>query len=270
MNAPNGPPPFLATLNANQRAAAEHVSGPLLVIAGAGTGKTKTLAARVAALIQGGVIPGRILLLTFTRRAAGEMIRRAGQVVGESCGSGRLGRHVSCHRASAPPYVQPSARLEQRLCHHGSGRCRGLAPSDSHRFPIASRPDTISAEGHAAGHLLPLRQHQRALGTDAARALSLVLQDHQPDIKQVFQEYGRRKAERQLLDYDDLLLYWDQALRSPASRMPLPAAFSMCSSMNTRTPTRCRRRSLRKMWVRMQSATPPAHPTLSPDESGRG
>src|SRR5438128_12325427 len=83
--------PFLATLNANQRAAAEHVSGPLLVIAGAGTGKTKTLAARVASLIRGGVIPARILLLTFTRRAAGEMIRRAGQVVGESTAAGVWG-----------------------------------------------------------------------------------------------------------------------------------------------------------------------------------
>ena len=64
-----------AGLNAQQRAAAEHFSGPLLVIAGAGTGKTKTLAARVAALIQGGADSGRILLLTFTRRAAAEMLR---------------------------------------------------------------------------------------------------------------------------------------------------------------------------------------------------
>src|SRR5437773_2216185 len=81
-------PPFLAALNPQQRAAAEHASGSLLVIAGAGTGKTKTLAARVAALIRGGVVPSRILLLTFTRRAAAEMIRRAGQVVGESTAAG--------------------------------------------------------------------------------------------------------------------------------------------------------------------------------------
>jgi DNA helicase-2/ATP-dependent DNA helicase PcrA len=55
----------LEALNANQRAAAEHPAGPLLVIAGAGTGKTKTLAARVAALIRGGATPGGILLLNF-------------------------------------------------------------------------------------------------------------------------------------------------------------------------------------------------------------
>src|SRR5438876_8715093 len=84
-------PPFLAALNPQQRAAAEHVDGPLLVIAGAGTGKTKTLAARVAALIQAGVAPQRILLLTFTRRAAQEMLRRAGQVVGEGLVAGVWG-----------------------------------------------------------------------------------------------------------------------------------------------------------------------------------
>src|SRR5438034_3006942 len=82
---------FLATLNPQQRQAAEHVAGPLLVIAGAGSGKTKTLAARVAALIRNGVAPGSILLLTFTRRAANEMIRRAGQVVGTAAAAGVWG-----------------------------------------------------------------------------------------------------------------------------------------------------------------------------------
>src|SRR5919201_1156663 len=93
-------PDFLATLNAAQRAAAEHLAGPLLVIAGAGSGKTKTLAARVAALIGAGVPAERILLLTFTRRAAGEMIRRAGQVVGETVAAGVWGGtfHAVAHR----------------------------------------------------------------------------------------------------------------------------------------------------------------------------
>jgi superfamily I DNA/RNA helicase len=74
----------LESLNDEQRTAARHHSGPLLVIAGAGTGKTKSVAARVANLIAMGADPGRILLLTFTRRSAEEMIRRAGAVVGES------------------------------------------------------------------------------------------------------------------------------------------------------------------------------------------
>src|SRR5947209_11539263 len=91
---------FLATLNPAQRAAAEHVAGPLLVIAGAGSGKTKTLATRVAALIREGVAADAILLLTFTRRAANEMIRRAGHVVGEAAAAGVWGGtfHAVAHR----------------------------------------------------------------------------------------------------------------------------------------------------------------------------
>src|SRR5688500_14612995 len=67
---------LLAKLNDQQRAAACFAGGPLLIIAGAGTGKTNTLAHRVAHLIDTGVSPSRILLLTFTRRAAAEMLKR--------------------------------------------------------------------------------------------------------------------------------------------------------------------------------------------------
>ena len=63
----------LARLNPQQRQAATHGEGPLLIVAGAGTGKTATLVHRVAWLISQGVTPGRILLLTFTRRAAAEI-----------------------------------------------------------------------------------------------------------------------------------------------------------------------------------------------------
>ncbi|MDP9185496.1 MAG: UvrD-helicase domain-containing protein, partial [Actinomycetota bacterium] len=69
-------------LNPQQRAAATHGDGPLLIVAGAGTGKTTTLAARVSHLLARGVRPERILLLTFTRRAAGEMLSRAERLVG--------------------------------------------------------------------------------------------------------------------------------------------------------------------------------------------
>src|SRR6185295_16828426 len=69
-------------LNAEQTAAATFGDGPLLIIAGAGTGKTRTLIHRVAHLIDRGVSPERILLLTFTRRAAQEMLSRAERLVG--------------------------------------------------------------------------------------------------------------------------------------------------------------------------------------------
>ena len=77
--------PFGA-LNEQQRAAVEHDGGPLLVIAGAGSGKTMTLAARVARLVLEGADPQRILMLTFSRRAAQEMQRRVGRVLHRALG----------------------------------------------------------------------------------------------------------------------------------------------------------------------------------------
>src|SRR5437016_1918823 len=71
-------------LNAAQRAAACHGDGALLILAGAGTGKTNTLAHRVAHLVLGGASPQRILLLTFSRRAALEMTRRTQRVLVEA------------------------------------------------------------------------------------------------------------------------------------------------------------------------------------------
>src|SRR5690349_7924624 len=73
--------PYLATLNPEQRHAVEHAGErPLLIIAGAGTGKTNTLAHRVAHLIVQGAHPNRIMLLTFSRRAAAEMTRRVERI----------------------------------------------------------------------------------------------------------------------------------------------------------------------------------------------
>ena len=77
-------------LNQRQRAAAQAPQRPLLIIAGAGTGKTNTLAHRVAHLVLEGAAPERILLLTFTRRAALEMTRRAQRIVGETHKAVRL------------------------------------------------------------------------------------------------------------------------------------------------------------------------------------
>ena len=78
-----------AELNPAQREAAEHGDGPLLVIAGAGTGKTRTLVYRVAHLIERGVRPERILLLTFTRRAARQVVSRTQALLDGTGGRGR-------------------------------------------------------------------------------------------------------------------------------------------------------------------------------------
>src|SRR5882724_11449980 len=76
---------YAGELNRAQYEAATTLEGPVLVIAGAGSGKTRTLVYRVARLVESGVNPGQILLLTFTRRAAEEMLRRAGALGGASC-----------------------------------------------------------------------------------------------------------------------------------------------------------------------------------------
>ncbi|MCL2459471.1 MAG: UvrD-helicase domain-containing protein, partial [Desulfobulbus sp.] len=72
-------------LNRAQYAAVTHGDGPILVIAGAGSGKTRTLVYRMAHLIDRGVPPESILLLTFTRRAAQEMLGRAAELTADSC-----------------------------------------------------------------------------------------------------------------------------------------------------------------------------------------
>src|SRR5437762_5339873 len=90
---------FASELNREQNAAASYGDGPLLIIAGAGTGKTRTLVYRVAHLIDRGVPPERILLLTFTRRAAHEMISRAERLVGAASARVHGGTfHATGHR----------------------------------------------------------------------------------------------------------------------------------------------------------------------------
>src|ERR1700721_1736887 len=89
----------MSDLNPAQLAASTHGDGPLLIIAGAGTGKTRTLVHRVAHLIQRGIRPERILLLTFTRRAAQEMLGRVERLVGPPCHKVQGGTfHATAHR----------------------------------------------------------------------------------------------------------------------------------------------------------------------------
>src|SRR6187455_903578 len=104
-------------LNPAQRRAADADDRPLLIIAGAGTGKTQTLAHRVAALIARGADARRILLLTFSRRAAQEMTRRALRIVAMSNGSGGRGRPSTSPAAAdaALPWAGTFHAIASRL-----------------------------------------------------------------------------------------------------------------------------------------------------------
>src|SRR5215475_2657467 len=122
---------YAAELNAAQHEAATTLAGPVLVIAGAGSGKTRTLVYRVARLVESGVGPNQILLLTFTRKAAEEMLRRAGGLVGGSCAQVAGGTFHSF------------AHLTLRR----HGRTIGLAPT----FTILDRGDSEDVIGLVRG-----------------------------------------------------------------------------------------------------------------------
>ena len=200
--------PWLDELNPEQLAAATHPGGPLLILAGAGTGKTTTLCARVAWLISEGVAPERILLLTFTRRAAREMLQRTRALVAMPSGSGGvLGgtfhsvahRFVRLHAASlglAPGFAVLDAGDAADLIdlireEHGHAQSKVRFPKKSTLLDIYSR--TVN--------------FQRPLSEVVDEAFPWCEQHVEP-MAALFKAYTARKRALGVLDLDDLLLYW--------------------------------------------------------------
>lgn len=207
--------PWLDGLNDRQQEAVLHDSGPLLVIAGAGSGKTRTLASRVARLIDDGTPPERILLLTFTRRASAEMLRRAGGLIDRQA-TGRVwggtfhstANRLLRHNAIAVGLDDGFTVLDQGDVAGLFGLIRaelGFAEAKT-RFP---RKETIAAI------------YSRAV--NAQEKLTAVLderfpwcQDHEDELKEIFRAYTERKRRHNVVDFDDLLLYWRALLESAA------------------------------------------------------
>jgi DNA helicase II / ATP-dependent DNA helicase PcrA len=207
---------WLDKLNDSQRQAVLHGQGPLLIVAGAGTGKTRTLVARVAHLIDQGVAPERILLLTFTRRAAAEMLARAGRMTNPQV-AGRV-------------WGGTFHAVANRLL-----RIHGKAIGMSAEFTVMDQSDAADLINLVRNDLgvakgdkrFPRKQTLIALYSrviNAQEKLSIVLEtwfpwckDDLAGIQQIFQEYTRRKREANVLDYDDLLLYWSMLCKSPTT-----------------------------------------------------
>ena len=202
------PAAWLDELNAEQRAAATHSGGPLLILAGAGTGKTTTLCARVAWLVSEGVAPERIMLLTFTRRAAREMLQRTRALVPMSGGSaGVLGGtfHSVAHRLV-------------RMHSSALGLESGFSVLDA--GDSADLLDLIREEhGHAqSSRRFPRKstlQDIYSRTVNAQRTLSEVVaesfpwcEEHVEPIAALLKAYTARKRALGALDLDDLLLYW--------------------------------------------------------------
>jgi len=193
-------------LNASQLAAATAPPSPLLIIAGAGTGKTNTLAHRVAHLITAGADPGRILLLTFTRRAAEIMTRRAERIVGKKT---RMSWSGTFHS------------IANRLLRLHANTV-GLDPS----FTVLDRSDSADLLNVVRNDLgfarLPARFPRKdtclaiySHVVNTRGAIETTLKQVVPgdadwveQLKALFLGYVEAKQTRALLDYDDLLLYW--------------------------------------------------------------
>jgi ATP-dependent DNA helicase UvrD/PcrA len=204
-------------LNERQREAVTHDAGPLLIIAGAGTGKTNTLAHRVAHLVLQGASPQRILLLTFTRRAALEMTRRARRIVGEVLADVRL------------PWSGTFHSVANRLLRKHCGRL-GLDAS----FSVLDRGDAadlIDIARHELGYsktekrfprkdtCLAIYSHRVNTGAPLRETLDSVFPwcaQWEEELTRLFRNYVERKLSSHALDYDDLLLYWD-AIMADAS-----------------------------------------------------
>ena len=201
-----------AALNAEQRAAVLHGEGPLLIVAGAGTGKTRTLVHRVASLIERGVRAERILLLTFTRRAADEMLTRVERLTGQQ------GRRVQGGTFHATAH----ATLRQFGKHAGIGE--GFTILDQADSEVLMQLARAALGFGARERRFPKKEtlqalYSRHINTD--RTVEDLLRDGYPayvddlpDIGRVFAEYVERKGARNLVDYDDLLLFWAAMLES--------------------------------------------------------
>jgi len=239
LSPPSASPAYLERLNSAQREAVAfgvgdaQAPGPLLVIAGAGSGKTNTLAHRVAHLIAHGADPGRILLLTFSRRAADEMGRRVQRILAEAAVERPLLRHVSL--AWSGTFHGIGARLLREYA-----GAIGLDPA----FTIHDRQDSADLMnlvrhelgGSARGKRFPLKGTCLAIYSAAVNTrapLAQVLQssfpwcaEWAPELKALFLAYVEAKQAQQVLDYDDLLLYWAQMVAEPALGAEIGALFS--------------------------------------------
>ena len=211
-------------------------AGPLLILAGAGTGKTNTLAHRAAHLVLNGVDPARILMLTFTRRAAQEMIRRTQTIVTAVLSDrGKLGdRSVQTRLLWSGTFHSVGNRILRLFAKH-----LGLEPN----FTVMDRAD--------AADFMDVVRHELGLSSKDKRfprkdtclavysyrvntrlSLKQTLEEQFPwvseweqDLTRLYREYVARKQKNNLLDFDDLLLYWHVMMKNPALAQNLAANF---------------------------------------------
>jgi DNA helicase II / ATP-dependent DNA helicase PcrA len=200
-------------LNEEQQKAAAFSDGPLLIIAGAGTGKTRTLVHRVAHLIERGARAERMLLLTFTRRAAQEMLGRVERLVGAAGGQVHGGTfHATAHRLlrrfgaigglASDFTIMDQADAEDLM---QLSRAQLGYAEKSKRFP---KKETLHyVYSRHVNTEIPL---QKIVGGEYPQFAEYVT-----DFTRIYADYTERKSARNLVDYDDLLLFWSTLLEAP-------------------------------------------------------
>lgn len=204
----------MAGLNARQAQAVGHDGSPLLILAGAGSGKTRVLACRVAHLIESGTSPNRILLLTFTRRAAREMLARARSFTDRAAGGQVWGG----------TFHSVANRLLRMY-----GHALGLTPN----FTVIDSSDSADLMHLLAQELgvvterrFPKKETLASIYSRAVNSgtrLDQVIEQYYPwcaserdGIRQVCAAYTARKRAHEVLDLDDLLLFWSAAISAPS------------------------------------------------------
>ena len=227
---------YLSRLNPAQRLAVEHgaadEAAPLLVIAGAGSGKTNTLAYRVAHLIAQGANPGKILLLTFSRRAAEEMARRAERIVRSlaserpALAGAKLDWSGTFHSVGARLLREYAGRIgiDAGFTIHDRGDSADLMNLVRHELGFSGKAKRFPQKNTC------LSIYSTVVNTTAP--LAEVLQTRYPwcvewedDLKRLFLGYVEAKQGQNVLDYDDLLLFWAQMVNEPAIAAEIGARF---------------------------------------------
>ncbi|MBA3323869.1 MAG: ATP-dependent helicase [Rhodobacteraceae bacterium] len=229
-------PAYLERLNEAQRSAVLHgagrPAGPLLMIAGAGSGKTSALAHRVAHLLVEGADPRRILLMTFSRRAAAEMTRRIERIAGEILGDKApvmtqgLTWAGTFHAIGARLLREHagSIGLDPAFTLHDRGDSEDLMNMARHRLGFSKTESRFPTKGTC------LAIYSRAV--NAQQSLEPLLETTFPwclgwaaELRELFAAYVDAKQQAQVLDYDDLLLYWAEMLAEPDAAASMGSAF---------------------------------------------
>src|SRR5215469_6751439 len=234
----------LDRLNAPQRKAVTHgealpekgyAAGPLLIVAGAGTGKTDTLAHRVAHLVINKVDPARILMLTFTRRAATEMRRRAHDIMRRAVDDKLGGATQIAQRLS---WAGTFHSIGNRLLRHYAQHVK-LDPHFSviDRGDSSDLMDSLRQELGFAGKETRFPRKDTCLQIYSNRVntrcpLRQTLEQHYPwcaqweeELTRLYRAYVEQKQHANLLDYDDLLLYWHGMMGEPRLAKHIGAHF---------------------------------------------